>query len=160
MSEFVIRGLEPPEYGLLDEFLYQAIFVPPGQTPPDRAIIARPELQVYVRDFGQGVGDCCMAAVVDGRVVGAAWARVMNDYGHLDDETPSLAIALLPEHRGGGIGTALMTALLEKLRRDGWKRVSLSVQRKNAAARLYRRLGFRVAVSRDDEDIMVKDFEA
>ena len=160
MSEFVIRGLEPPEYGLLDEFLYQAIFVPPGQTPPDRAIIARPELQVYVSDFGQGVGDCCMAAVVDGRVVGAAWARVMNDYGHLDDETPSLAIALLPEHRGGGIGTALMTALLEKLRRDGWKRVSLSVQRKNAAARLYRRLGFRVAVSRDDEDIMVKDFEA
>ena len=160
MSEFVIRGLEPPEYGLLDEFLYQAIFVPPGQTPPDRAIIARPEIQIYVRDFGQGVVDCCMAAVVDERVVGAAWARVMNDYGHLDDETPSLAIALLPEHRGGGIGTALMTALLERLRRDDWKRVSLSVKGAVFAANLYGRLGFRVAVSRDDEDIMVKDFEA
>ena len=40
----------------------------------------------------------------------------MNDYGHVDDETPSFAISLLPEYRGQGNGTRLMREMLALLK--------------------------------------------
>lgn len=89
---------------MLKEFLYEAIFIPEGMEPPERAIIERPELRVYYEDFGSGRADHCLVAEEDGRVVGAAWTRIMKDYGHVDDETPSFAIALYREYRGRGIG--------------------------------------------------------
>ena len=42
------------------------------------------------------------------KIVGAVWGHIMNDYGHIDDETPSLAISLYEEYRNLGLGTALM----------------------------------------------------
>ena len=41
-------------------------------------------------------------------VIAAVWVRIMNDYGHVDAETPSLAISILRKYRNYGIGTALM----------------------------------------------------
>ena len=55
-------------------------------------------------------------AEVNGIVVGAVWTRIMNDYGHVDDETPSFAIALYKDYRGKGIGTTMMLEMLELLR--------------------------------------------
>ena len=43
---YQIRAIRPEEYPLLEDFLYEAIFVPEGETPPDRSIIRRPELQI------------------------------------------------------------------------------------------------------------------
>ena len=60
--ETEIRRMAAAEYPLLDEFLYQAIFVPKGAGAPPREIIRQPELQVYVQNFGQQKGDCCLAA--------------------------------------------------------------------------------------------------
>lgn len=53
-----------------------------------------------------------MVAEVNNEIVGAVWVRIMNDYGHIDDETPSLAISLLKEYRNYGIGTELMKQML------------------------------------------------
>ena len=50
-----------------------------------RKIIEQPELKLY---YGGIVADG------EGKVVGAVWTRIMNDYGHIDDETPSFAISL------------------------------------------------------------------
>jgi ribosomal protein S18 acetylase RimI-like enzyme len=50
-------------------------------------------------------------------------------------------IALLPQWRNRGIGRALMEALFAEARLVG-KEVSISVEKFNPAARLYRRLGF------------------
>ena len=158
--EYVIRELGSEELPLLEDFLYLSIFVPEGETPPPRDILMKPELRVYLDGFGEGVADLCLVAEAEGRVVGAAWSRIMDDYGHVDDDTPSLAISLLPGCRGLGIGTALLTRLLERLARDGWKRASLSVQNANAAQRLYRRLGFEPVIDRDGEYIMVKPLAA
>ena len=155
-----IRPMAEAETGLLEDFLYESIFVPEGGTPPDRAILRLPELRVYVRGFGRGRADRAMVAEVDGRVVGAAWARIMDDYGHVDDETPSLAIALYAPYRGQGIGSALLERLLEALAEAGYRRVSLSVQKENAALRLYRRLGFETVVEKDSEAIMVRELKA
>ena len=81
----------------------------------------------------------------------------MNDYGHVDDETPSLAISLYKEYRGKGIGTALMEKMSELLREKGFKKVSLSVQKANYAVRMYEALGFRPVIDKDDEYIMVRE---
>lgn len=89
-----IREIQKQEYPLLDHFLYEAIFVPEGIEPPPKTIIASPELQVYVAHFGEEKDDWGLAAEVDGKIVGAVWVRIMNDYGHIDRQTPSLAISL------------------------------------------------------------------
>lgn len=154
--KYDVRLIKPSEYPLLEDFLYEAIFVPEGETPPDRSILRRPALRVYVEGFGAGAADRCVVAEARGRVVGAAWARIMDDYGHVDDDTPSLAVALYPEYRGMGIGTALMEALLSTLARDGYARASLSVQTANRAMRLYERLGFETVENKGGEAIMVR----
>ncbi|MEA3210571.1 MAG: hypothetical protein QOE70_3628 [Chthoniobacter sp.] len=51
-------------------------------------------------------------------------------------------IALLPEHRGAGIGTTLLRELQEEARAAG-KSLSIHVEKFNPALRLYERLGFR-----------------
>lgn len=152
----LIRPLRREEYGLLKRFTYEAIFIPAGVEPPPCDIVEKPELAVYWRDFGEGRGDTALAADIDGRVVGAAWARIMNDYGHLDDSTPSLAISLMKEYRSLGIGSRLMEAVCEQLAARGFAGASLSVQKANYAVRMYKKLGFRTVEETAEEYIMQK----
>ena len=150
-----IRQLRDDEVELLKAFLYEAIFVPEGVTPPDRSIIEQPELSLYYEDFGSGPADHCLVAEVDGKVVGAVWTRIMNDYGHVDDDTPSFAISLYREYRGQGIGTAMMRKMLALLKAQGYKRASLAVQKANYAVRMYEAVGFKTVDENDEEFIMV-----
>lgn len=153
-----IRRMRPDESGLLREFLYQAIYLPAGTEPPPRSVVDLPELRVYTENFGTRPGDFCLVAEVDGQVVGAAWSRIMEDYGHIDNDTPSLALSLLPDCRGQGIGTRLLNGLLALLQNQGYQRASLSVQIENPALRLYQRAGFEIAEPRGSEYLMVRDF--
>ena len=153
----MIREIRETEIPMLKDFLYEAVFIPQGAEAPPRAVVDTPELQVYVRDFGRQVPDLGLVAEVDGKVIGAVWARIMEDYGHIDARTPSLAIALFKAYRGLGIGTELMRAMFTRLAEKGWGQVSLSVQKFNGAVRLYRRLGFKVADENSEEYIMVKE---
>ncbi|MBR1764336.1 MAG: GNAT family N-acetyltransferase [Ruminococcus sp.] len=155
----MIRPLEKNEYKLLDDFLYEAIFIPEGVEPPPRDIILRPELQVYVEDFGRREGDYALCAVEEGRIVGTVWARIMEDYGHIDNDTPSLAISLYPEYRGRGIGTGLLREMLALLAREGYERTSLAVQKRNYAVKMYRRAGFVPCGENDEEYIMECDLK-
>ena len=153
----IIRKIRPEEHNLLREFLYQAIYLPEGMEPPPRSIIDLPELQAYVTDFGTQPGDHCLVAEVERKVIGTAWCRIMEDYGHIDNDTPSLAISLLPEYRGQGTGTQLLNALLLLLRENGYQRASLSVQKENPALRLYQRAGFRILAEKGTEYLMLWD---
>ena len=155
--DYIIRKLREDEYGLLDDFIYEAIFIPEGVTPPPKSIINQPDLQVYIKDFGKGKDDICFAAECDGRVVGAVWVRDMQDYGHIADGVPSFAISLYKEYRNFGIGTALMTEMLSELKRRGYEKTSLAVQKANYAVRMYKKVGFEICGENDEEYIMVCD---
>ncbi len=150
-----IRNIQPQEIPVLDDFLYEAIFIPQGVEPPPRSIIEQDDLQVYVRGFGEDPHDHCLVAEVDGKIAGAVWVRIMNDYGHVDNQTPSLAISLYPEYRGQGIGTQLLNQMLDMLRRKGYPQVSLSVQKENYALRMYQKAGFETVEERGEEVLMV-----
>lgn len=150
-----IRELRKNEQYILAEFLYEAIYVPEGEKTPPKNIIEQPELQVYISDWGKE-DDYCLVAEVDDSVVGAVWVRIMNDYGHIDDKTPSFAISLHKEYRGMGIGTELMKRMLFILKEAGYKRTSLSVQKANYAYKIYLKLGFEVISESEEEFLMVK----
>jgi ribosomal protein S18 acetylase RimI-like enzyme len=68
-----------------------------------------------------------------GRLYVAHWAR----------EIRIMDIALLPEHRGSGIGTKLLRGLQEEARSAG-KSLTIHVERFNPALELYQRLGFQM----------------
>ena len=149
------RELRETETGLLQDFLYEAIFIPAGVEPPPREIIKQPELKIYYEGFGTGRADHCIVADDNGKVIGAVWTRIMNDYGHVDDETPSFAISLFKEYRGQGIGTRLMLMMLDLLKEKGYKRASLAVQKANYAVRMYKKVGFEIVDENEEEYIMV-----
>ena len=151
-----IRNIQPQEIPVLDDFLYEAIFIPQGVVPPPRSIIEQDDLQVYVRGFGEEPHDHCLVAEVDAKIAGAVWVRIMDDYGHVDDQTPSLAISLYPEYRGQGIGTQLLNQMLDMLRQKGYPQVSLSVQKENYALRMYQKAGFETVEERGEEVLMVR----
>lgn len=155
MTDVTIRPLRSDERWLLTEFLYEAVWVPDGAPPVPRTVLQEPALRRYVEDFGRAADDRCLAAVCDGRVAGAVWVRRMHGFGHVDDATPELAVALYPEYRGRGVGTLLLRAMLDLLRAEGGTRVSLSVQRENRAAAWYLREGFELLAERDGELVMV-----
>lgn len=150
-----IRKMLEGEKESLKDFLYEAIFIPEGVTPPDRSIIDQPELALYYEGFGSGKADNCIVAEDDGTVVGAVWTRIMNDYGHVDNDTPSFAISLYKEYRGQGVGTRLMQEMLALLKRQGYRKASLAVQKANYAVRMYEKAGFRTVDENDEEYIMV-----
>ena len=152
---YIIRKLKQEEVKVLNTFLYEAIFIPEGVEPPPKEIINQPELQVYVDDFGNRAGDICFVALSDESVVGAVWVRIMDDYGHVDDETPSFAISLLKEYRGFGIGTELMKKILAELKVCGYKQTSLAVQKQNYAVKMYKKVGFQIVDEHEEEFVMV-----
>ena len=153
--DYKIRAILEGEVSLLQDFLYEAIFVPEGLPAPPKSIINQPELQIYISDFGKRKDDTGLVAEVDKMVVGAIWVRIMNDYGHIDDDTPSLAISLYKDYRGLGIGTALMKEMLCVLKDKGYKQTSLSVQKANYAVKLYQKAGFEILHENSDEYIMI-----
>ena len=61
---------------------------------------------------------------------------------HWKREIRIMDIALMPEHRGAGIGAQLLRELQDEARAAG-KSLSIHVERFNPALRLYERLGFR-----------------
>ena len=152
--DYKIREIRKNEYPILSDFLYEAVFIPEGMDKPPKSIIEQPELQVYVEDFGKA-DDWCLVAEVKGKIVGAVWVRIMDDYGHIDNETLSFAISLYAEYRNMGIGIALMRDMLELLKNKSYKRTSLSVQKVNYAVCMYQKVGFEVVDENEEEYIMV-----
>jgi len=153
--DFKIRKISEEEYSLLEVFLYEAIFVPKGMPAPPRSIINQPELQVYIANFGKEKDDIGLVAEVGEKAVGSVWVRIMNDYGHIDNDTPSFAISLYKDYRGLGIGTALMKEMLQILKDRGYKQASLAVQKANYAVRMYQKTGFEIVDENEEEYIML-----
>jgi ribosomal protein S18 acetylase RimI-like enzyme len=152
---YLFRKLETKDEAVLYDMLYQAIFVPEGGVPPARDIVYSPELSKYVKEFGKP-DDLGYGVFDNGEPVGAVWLRrLRNGYGHVNDETPELTIAVMPDYRGRGVGTVLLEHLLNHAK-EKYKSVSLSVWQDNPALHLYQRFGFEIVKELQDEVVMLK----
>ncbi|MGN1203044.1 MAG: GNAT family N-acetyltransferase [Eubacterium sp.] len=153
--DYIIREMRIDEYPLLDDFLYQAIYQPDTTDLAPKSIINKPELQVYIQDFGKQKYDCCFCAEVNNRIVGAVWVRNINGYGSIDNVTVEFAISVFDEYQRMGIGTALMNRMLEHLKELNYQKASLAVQKENYAVRMYQKVGFEIVGENEQEYIII-----
>src|SRR5262249_2706181 len=138
LMKCIIRPLTSEDEPFLWEMLYLAIHVPEGQSPPALGVDQVPELARYVQGWGRASDRGFLASDANtGQPVGAAWLRLLvgkdKGYGYLDDDTPELSVAVLPEYRGQGIGTQLLHHIFVAVR--GHSSISLSVSQDNPALR-------------------------
>ena len=129
---YIIREMHPNENPLLEDFLYQAIYQPDKTNLAPRSIIEKPELQVYIKDFGTKKDDYCFCAEVE------------------------FAISVFDEYQKMGIGTALMNKMLEHLNKLNYSKASLAVQKENYAVRMYQKVGFEIVDENEQEYIMIQ----
>ena len=153
--DYIIREMRIDEYPLLDDFLYQAIYQPDTTNLAPKSIINKPELRVYIKDFGKQKDDSCFCAEVDNRVVGAVWVRNINGYGSIEDVTVEFAISVFDKYQRMRIGTALMKKMLEYLKKLNYQKATLAVQKENYAVRMYQKVGFEIVDENEQEYIMI-----
>jgi ribosomal protein S18 acetylase RimI-like enzyme len=139
--EVVVRRGTAQDVRFLRDMLHHAYYWKERQ--PDEG---PGPVQLYVKAWGRP-GDAAFIALLDGFPVGAAWYRLFRQsapgYGFVDESTPELAVAVVPNARGQGVGNALLGALLERAREDGYDGLSLAVDRHNKGAiAFYEQLGF------------------
>ena len=108
--------------------------------------------------IGGNDGDMGFKALVDGVTAGAAWLRLIQGYGHVAEDIPELTMAVLPGYRGRGIGTALLSVLIDTAARS-YPGISLSVVGENPAINLYRRMGFEIIRPDGESYTMLLRFE-
>jgi GNAT superfamily N-acetyltransferase len=127
------------------------------------AAAAEEPLYRYVKGWGRP-GDTALVAIEEFRPVGAAWYRLFTrdnpGFGFVDESTPELAIAVVPNRRGKGTGSELLRALLDDARGRGFDAISLSVEKDSPAVELYRRYGFEQVAENGDAITMCADLRA
>ena len=148
--DYVIRQLTTQDEPILWEMVYYGLSSA-GQTElPSRDVVRRPEISRYVEGWGR-TGDAGFVAhdKKSHRLLGAAWLRQPTDKS---DASPELALAVKPEHRRHGIGTALLTQLVRA--NPDHSTISVSFVGGKPVLRLYERFGFKVLEQRPDAVVM------
>ena len=141
-----IRLAEPGDEPFIWDMGWEATAVDEGMHTLGReAAFAVPHVRRYLEGWGRA-GDAAVVAIVDGQRLGAAWFRLFPaedpGWGFVATDVPELSMGVAANARGNGIGSALLDALLNLAREQGYQAVSLSVDRQNPARRLYERKGF------------------
>jgi ribosomal protein S18 acetylase RimI-like enzyme len=142
----------------LFEMLYQSLYIEKGQPPFLREVLNEPKIARYVKNWGRESDLGFIAESFESKEpVGAIWCRLADGddrgFGYLDDETPELAMAVLPEYRGKGIGTILLERFLATAAK-AYPAICLSVSPNNPAIRLYERFGFETVEFRNKHPVM------
>jgi GNAT superfamily N-acetyltransferase len=88
-----------------------------GMNASADAVMALPAAAQYVANWGRP-GDLGFIAIDSrsGLSTGAAWLRLFSStsraFGYIDERTPELAVGVLPDFRGRGIGQLLLERLM------------------------------------------------
>jgi ribosomal protein S18 acetylase RimI-like enzyme len=154
----VIRLAEPDDEVFLWDMGWEATAVDDGMRALGReAALAIPHVRRYLDGWGRP-GDAAVVAV-DGLSLGAAWNRLFPGedpgWGFMATDVPEISIGVAAEARARGVASALLDAFLTLAREQGYRAVSLSIDRQNPARRLYERTGFRETGISDPTDTSV-----
>ena len=164
-DDLEIRSATAADVEFLAEMLVEAAHPPwfdPKPTPRqavDDEVVGR-----YLADWGRR-GDTALIAFAAGQPIGAAWYRRFSEaepgHGFVAADIPEVAIAVVADWRGRGVGRALLTSLVTAARLADERALSLIVSAGNPVARhLYESLGFRRVSGSDDHPILRLDFAA
>ena len=158
--KYEIKSIDNPDMQMMEEFLYNAIYIPKDSKPIDKNIIYNKEIYNYIEGLGK-TDDIVFGCEYNNKIVALSWSRILSGdikgYGNIDNNTPEIAVSVLKGYRNKGIGTALLKEHLKVLKKN-YKRVSLSVNKENYAVDLYKKLGFDIIKENDEDYIMVLNF--
>ncbi len=150
-----LRPARADDEAFLRELTFTALFVPPGAAPFPRSTVDNEDFAPLHKGFGTRAGDVGVVALDAGRPVGAAWVRLVHGHGWVNDRTPELTIAVTEGVRGRGIGEEMLALLVDDAARLH-PAISLSVDARNPAMRLYHRFGFIEVERRGDSVVMCR----
>jgi ribosomal protein S18 acetylase RimI-like enzyme len=159
---YSIRPALASDAGFLADMLVEAVNWSTEWRPKSRdRILSAPDTAHYLTGWPRDT-DLGVLAEADGQPVGATWLRFLPasdpGYGFVAADVPELTIGVAPGWRSRGVGRALLRAIAGQARARGIARISLSVERKNYAQRLYLSAGYRIVDSSDAQsDTMIKD---
>ena len=135
----MIRRGNRQDVRFLKDMLRHAFYWRSGGT------IEESSLWRYVAGWGRR-GDAAVIALEGGFPIGAAWFRLFPGdepgFGFVDEQTPEVAVAVVPSRRGRGIGSELMDSLLELAKEQGYSALSLSVADDSPAMHVFEKHGF------------------
>jgi ribosomal protein S18 acetylase RimI-like enzyme len=135
-----------------------AVWRPDKPTPTADQVLADPRYSLYLSGWPRQ-GDYGLVAD-QGGPLGAAWYRTYSDtshgYGYVADDVPELSIAVIVSRRHEGIGRRLLIDLIEASIAQGYRALSLSVNRENPARGLYESVGFEPIEQRDTSWTMIR----
>ncbi|HRW09978.1 MAG TPA: N-acetyltransferase [Caldilineaceae bacterium] len=150
MRNYQLRSITSEDEPILWQMLYFAAHLHEEEGKSWTDAQADPALALYVTAWGRPgdlgfIAETQEAETQQKMPIGAVWVRLFRGdtkaYSATDEETPELAVAVLPTHTGQGVGTALLQQLLLSGKAH-FPAVALNVRADNPAFRLYQRLGF------------------
>ncbi|HKJ54749.1 MAG TPA: GNAT family N-acetyltransferase [Nitriliruptoraceae bacterium] len=131
-----------------------------GVLAPVEEVVGPPPIAHYLPQGWPRPGDAGLIATIATRAVGAAWWTHFPahdpGYGFVAVDIPELSVGVLPDHRGRGVGRALVEALCQRTEHLGIRALSLSVEVDNPAVGLYRSCGFATVDEADGAVTMVR----
>jgi ribosomal protein S18 acetylase RimI-like enzyme len=158
-----LRDATSDDLPFLREMLYEAVYwrsILHNESPPFDEGLAAPGVRNELDEWDQRKGDTGVVAVLDSVPVGAAWYRFCSRSnairGYIDDATPVTVLAVARHYRRRGIGTVLLTGLIERACEQGIHRLSLMVSDDNHAYALYRKCGFTDYAKAEDARLMIR----
>lgn len=160
MPAFTVRPALRSDGAFLGEMVVEAANWRQGGLRPRVEVLSAPEHSRYLAGWMRP-GDAGFVAVDgNGEPIGAAWYRMFprddGGFGYVATGVPELIIGVRSIWRAQGVGRTLLRRLCEHARAEGFARISLSVERGNFAATLYRSEGFAVTQPVFGRDTMVK----
>jgi GNAT superfamily N-acetyltransferase len=160
VTTFTLRNARAADGTFLADMVVEAANWRPGVARPRHEVVASPEYQRYLAGWMRPGDAGVVAETATGEPIGAAWYRMLPrsdpGFGWVGTGVPELIIGVRPLWRAHGVGRRLLQELCDVARAAGYARVSLSVERGNFAATLYRSEGFAVTASGIGRDTMVK----
>jgi GNAT superfamily N-acetyltransferase len=159
-SSWTIRAAEPGDAEFIGDVLVEVVNRSPERNLSREQILSAPKMAHYVTGWPRR-GELGVVAEIDRQPVGAAWLRFFPASdpgdGFVAADVPELAIGVVAPWRGLGVGRALLRAIADRARSAGITKISLSVERRNYAHRLYLAEGYKIVDSGAHSDIMIKE---
>lgn len=160
MASFRVRPAVQADGAFLGDMVVEAANWRAEGARPKHQLLSEPEHARYVAGWMRPSDAGFVALDAADEPVGAAWYRMLSrpqpGFGYVGTGVPELIIGVRPIWRAHGVGRALLQSLTDHARGAGYARLSLSVERGNFAATLYRSEGFAVTQPGAGRDTMVK----
>lgn len=155
-----LRPTTPDDLPFLNEMIYEAVHWGDGERPSMDETLARPAIGMLTAGWGRDGDWGLIAESPNGTPIGAAWCRSWTAdnaaFGYVADDIPEVSIALARGHREHGLGTQLLTSIIDLARAKGHAKLSLAVEQTNLRAQhVYEKLGFQRTATTAEDYIMV-----